>query len=411
MHRKAFFFTNVLLGLLAFTPAAAQELGIELDGGLQGTHYTLKNGQTQPLIGGSLGLRYGFRLHPRWNLVSGISGGIYRTRASLHDGVAYTSYEVDGTGSAFQFNLRTTGYKETQRFFAASVPLLLQYHTSDPILQWYFEGGAKLFLPFSTHIDVSAKQLVLSGYYPDYNIEVSNLPQHGFGTVNDWKSTATAKLWPAAALSAATGASFGLAPGIRAYAGLYIDYGLTGLKSKGDSTPIATYHSAGLNGVQANSVLNGPNAGKMTLLAFGVQLKLTLGSGRSKPVARATQQPARDTLTADQSEVIQEPVVFGLFGETVLPEIQKKHLDEVADLLKRFPAVRIAITGHICNSETETEEKKVGVDRAAAVARYLQSKGIGAGRMEISPAAASDVFEPTNPLANYRNRRAEIKVL
>ncbi|HVU96516.1 MAG TPA: OmpA family protein [Puia sp.] len=411
MQWTACFVIANFIGLLMVTPAAAQEFGVELDGGLQGTHYTLTNGQTQPLLGGALGLRYGFRLTPRWNLVSGVSGGIYRTRASLHDGVAYSAYQVDETGSAFRLDVSTTGYRETQRFFAVSIPLLLQFHTSDPIVQWYFEGGAKLFVPFSTHIDVSAKQLVLSGYYPDYNIEISNLPQHGFGTINNWQSTATAQLRPAAALSAATGASFSLAPGIRVYAGVYLDYGLTGLKARGDSTPIATYHSTGLNGVEANSVLNGPGAGKMTLLAFGVQLRLGFGSGRSKPVSRASRQAVKDTLTTEELDEIQEPLVFGLLGETALPEIQKRHLDEVAGLLKRFPAVRISIAGYICNSETETEEKKVGVDRAAAVARYLQSNGIDAGRMEVSPVAVSEVFDPSNPLANYRSRRAVIKVL
>lgn len=391
--------------------AGAQELGVELDGGLQGMHYSLKNGQTQPLFGGALGLRYGFRLNPRWNLVSGISGGVYRTRASLPDGVAYTSYQVDATGSAFQFNVKTTGYKETQRFFAASIPLLLQYHTPDPIVQWYFEGGAKLFVPFSTNIQASAKQLVLSGYYPDYNIEVSNLPQHGFGSVNDWKSTTTVKLRPAVALSAATGAGFRLAPGTRVYAGVYIDYGLTSLKAKGDSTPIATYHSTGLNGLQANSVLNSSNAGKLSLLSFGVQLRLSFGSSRSKPIVKVSQQPAKDTLTEEDLAVIQEPMVFGLFDETAVSEIQKRHLDEVAGILKRFPTVRISIVGHTCNSETETEGKKVGVDRAGAIAQYLRNQGVDAGRMDISPVAEIEVFEPSDPLANYRNRRATIKVL
>lgn len=411
MQRKACFFTASFIGLLIYTKAAAQQLGVELDGGLQGMHYSLQNGQTQPLFGGSAGLRYGFPLNGRVNLVTGASIGVYRTRATLRDGVAFSSYQVDDAGSAFQFNVKTVGYKEIQRFYALSIPLLLQYHTQDPIVQWYVEGGGKLLVPFGEDIQVSANQLNLSGYYPDYNIEVSNLPQHGFGTVNDWKSTAAAKFSAGAALSAATGASFALAPGMRVYAGVYVDYGLTSLKAKGDSMPIATYNSTGLTAIKAGSVLSRSGAGRASLLAFGLQVRLTFGAAGSKRVTPESQQPAKDTLSGEQRETIEETVVFGLFGESALPEIQKRHLDEVAVLLQRFPALHISIVGHICNSDTEAEDRRVGVDRAGAVAQYLRSKGIEAGRMNVSPVPESEVFDPSNPLANYRSRHVTIKVL
>jgi hypothetical protein len=44
-------------------------------------------------------------------------------------------------------------------------------------------AGGKVFVPFNSNIRVSAKQLTLSGYYPDFNVDVSSLPQHGFGTI------------------------------------------------------------------------------------------------------------------------------------------------------------------------------------------------------------------------------------
>ncbi len=268
------------------TQAGAQGLGIELNGGLQGTRYSLQSGQSQGQPGGSLGLSYPFRLGYNWDLLSGVTVGLYRTRASLSDGV-FTSYQIDDAGSAFQYSIKTTGYKETQRFFAASVPLLLQYHTTDPGVQWYFDGGGKVFVPFSTSVQVSAQQLSLSGYYPDFNVAVSNLPQHGFGTIKDWKTSATTKLKPAAALSAATGVSFSLGPDKRLYAGLYVDYGLTSLKGKNDSMPLVTYSPTGLTGVQGGSVLSMPNTGKVTLLSFGLQLRLSFGTARpSRPAAR-----------------------------------------------------------------------------------------------------------------------------
>ena len=396
------------------TQAHAQGLSIGLNGGLQGTRYQLQDGKSQQQAAGSLSLGYGFRLNSSWDLLTGITGGVYRTQASLRNGLAFSSDQVDDAGSAFQYNVKPVGYKETQQFFAASVPLLLQFHTTDAGIQWYFDGGGKVFLPFNTSVKVSAKQLVLSGYYPDFNVDVANLPQHGFGTINNWKANATTKLKPSAALSAATGVSFGLSPDTRLYAGLYVDYGLTSIREKSDSLPLATYSPTGVGGIKAGSVLNMPNAGKVTLLSFGVQVRLSFGSARAKAGRDKThdpQTPAKDTLGDEQREVLETPVVFGHLDETSIPENQKDHLDEVAAIMKLYPAVRISIVGHTCDSETEPEDKKAGAERAKSVAQYLRNKGISPGRMDVNPVSASEVVELFDPLANFRNRRAVIKVL
>ena len=394
--------------------ADAQGLNIELNGGLQGTRYQLQNGQSQLLPGGSLGLTYSFRLGSNWDLLSGVTGGIYRTQASLRDGVVFTTYQVDDIGSAFQYTMKTAGYKETQQFFAAGIPLLLQYHTTGAGVQWYFDGGGKVFAPFNSSIKVSAKQLTLSGYYPDFNIDVSNLPEHGFGTVSGWKTNATTKLSPSAALSAATGVSFGLSPGARLYVGLYVDYGLTSLKEKTDSMPLVTYNPTGIAGVRAGSVLNGSGAGQVSLLSFGLQLRLSFGSAKPKAArSNATKEPPPpldSAVSVDLYEAIERPVVFGLFNETTLPQIQKEHLDEVAEILKQYPTIRISLVGHICNSETKTEDKKVGRARTRAVAKYLESKGVDGRRIDVSPVIQSDEFAPDNPPANYRNRRVVVAV-
>ena len=424
--------------------ADAQELGIGLNGGLQGMRYPLQNGESKPLPGATLGMTFVFKLNDQWGLLTGIAGGLYRTQANLQDSLAFSYGQVDDAGSAFRYNLKFKGYKETQQFFAASIPLLLQYHTANAGIQWWFNGGGKIFFPFNTSVQVSAEQLSLSGYYPDFNLEVSNLPQHGFGTVNGWKSSATAQLKPAGALSAATGVSFGIAPGTRLYAGIYIDYGLTDLRAKSDSMPLVTYSPAGINKIQANGVLNMQNSGQAKLFSFGLQLRLSFGSKHKKSSATptgkeepqpsptiATTVPAKQTpppttstpppttptppptapvSSEDLYEALKSPVVFGIPGETSIPQIQQQRLDDVADLLKQYSDIRISIVGHICNSDNVTEYKKVGIARARAVADYLQSKGIDRRRMDISPAVSIHPFVSYDPAANYRNRKVVITV-
>ena len=454
----------VICFVLIISRAYAQEFGVGLSGGLQGMHYTLQNGQSSPQPGGSLGVSYTFGLGSNWGLRTGVTGGIYRTKATLQDG-QYTYDQVDEAGSAFVYNVKFTGYQEMQHFVAASIPLLLQYHTSGVGPQWYIEGGGKVFLPFDAGSDVSAQQMNLSGYYPDLNLEVSNLPQHGFGKTNNWKSSASFSLKPAAALSAGTGVSFPISTGMRLYTGVYFDLGLTDLRQKTDSMPLVTYSSGGVGGAKANSVMNMRGTGEAKLFAVGIEVRLSFGAAKAKaahktkpvdttaemvvtvttkeaaaPAAVSAEQPVRPTpvpapapvtpvpattpkpatsappapatttLSDDEKDALDTPVVFGVIGGTFIPELEKQHLDQVVSIMKQHPELRLSLVGHICNSATETESPKVGLARATAVARYLIEKGINKKRMKVSTMQESDPVVPSDPYPNYQNRRVVITV-
>jgi outer membrane protein OmpA-like peptidoglycan-associated protein len=413
MTRKSIALAAVLSTI--FARSSAQELGIELNGGLQGMQYSLQNGTVRQLPAGSLGLTYGFRLGRHLHLLTGLSGGIYRTQASLGDSAVYSSGQVDDAGSAFLYNVKATGYKETQEFVAASVPLLLQYHTGGPRTRWYLDLGGRAMFPLTASVHQSARQLSLSGYYPDYNIDVSNLPQHGFGTYTNWTSTQTVTLKPAAILSASTGLSFRLSRGSRLYTGVYLDYGLTTLKSANDSMPLVSYNSGGGSQVQANSVLKMPISGQATLLSYGVQLRVSFGPAGAQSAAKSgpkqeRQNPADSALGEYEAKIIKAPVIFGALGETTIPDVMKTHLDDVVAILLQNPGIRVTLVGHICNSMTETEDAEIGLERARAVARYLHSKGISRRRMDIRYLQESDPVLPNNPAANYRNRKVMITV-
>ncbi|HEY8972414.1 MAG TPA: OmpA family protein [Puia sp.] len=440
--------------------ANAQEFGIELSGGWQGMQYSLKGGQAKLLPGGSLGLNYTFKLSDHLGLLTGVTGGVYRTQATLQDGKVFTYGAVDDVGSAFQYRLKFTGYQETQRFIAASIPLLLQYHTAGAGMQFYIDGGAKLFIPFNTNVQISAKHADITGYYPDFNVELSDLPQHGFGTLDNWETTSTLKIRPAGALSAGAGMIFRLSSGLSLYTGLFVDYGLTNLKDNKDTLPLIAYAPKGAKQTQANSVLNTQYAGRATLLSYGLQIRLSFGHSRTKSVTRLdtaartqtavpsqpvvqsqtvvqpTTVPRSDTaasaqttvrppiaapsqpaalpktregsspaLSPEEAATINEPVVFGIVGETSIPQLQQPHLDELISLLKQHPNIHLTIVGHYCNGEMTTESKKVGEARAKAVMRYLQKKGIPRNRMTAVPASEGDPSLVSDPAANYQRRR------
>lgn len=435
--------------------AGAQELGIELDGGLQGMRYTPHNSQTRLLPGGSFGVDYTFRLGENLGLLTGVTAGLYRTQATPPQSLAFAYPQVDDRGSAFLYNVRFTGYKETERTLAVTIPVLLQYHTDGAATQWYIDAGGKLFLPANTNLQVSAQQMSLSGYYPNYDLLVSNLPKHGFGTVSGWKNNTSTQLKPGAALSAGTGLSLGISPGVRLYAGVYADYGLTALKTSGDSMPLVTYSPSGIGNVKANGLLRTSGAGQPKLLSFGLQLRLTWGA---RPANHPARHKTQDTVLAEASYsvrtkapnsvqaaipnggqpkaedagrgeketqpvasaaagaalsdsellTIQEPIIFGILGQSTIPEGQQPLLNDMVTIMQQHPDLHISIVGYTCDGVQQTEDTKLGEARAKAVARYLQRKGIDRHRIDITAEKEGEPSSPYDPAANYRNRRVLI---
>jgi OOP family OmpA-OmpF porin len=460
-------FKRIILAIGCFALTAtrtdAQEINVWANGGWQGLSYKVQDGDAKLQTEGSLGLGYTFPISRHWGLIAGVTGGFYGTRATLNNGT-YSFDQVDNTGSAFRYDIRTTGYKETQRFFSFGVPLMLQFHTTGSGTQWYINGGGKLLLPFDANVKASAQQLVLSGYYPDFNVEISDLPQHGFGTLQNWQGTTSDKLKTGAALEAETGLSFALSRHTRLYVGLYLEYGLSNMNGDATNSPLVPYNPNGTTNVQSGSVLNTTYAGDAKLLSYGLQIKLGFGHGKSNGSRTATrpapqalpqppiphpdssrvpdtvrtnqvaeqpkqlrqetqvpqqpqqtqvaQLPGKPGLSIEDIQMIQQPVTFGILGKTDLPGSVKPHLDEVANILNKYPDVRMVIIGHTCSIGTVTENIRVGLERAKSVAAYLQSKGVDPRRMDIKSEGEANPALPNDiELNRSMNRRVTILYL
>ena len=102
------------------------------------------------------------------------------------------------------------------------------------------------------------------------------------------------------------------------------------------------------------------------------------------------------------------------FGQTNLPEEAKKRIDEMVQQLKRDPKnVFIEIEGHTDNVGDKAINEKIGLERAAAVQRYLYEQyQIPLHKMNVisygadKPAAAN-----TTKAGRAQNRRVVIRVL
>jgi outer membrane protein OmpA-like peptidoglycan-associated protein len=75
-------------------------------------------------------------------------------------------------------------------------------------------------------------------------------------------------------------------------------------------------------------------------------------------------------------------ILFG-FDKADLGSKAKKSLNELIDILKKYPDTNIEIQGHTDNTGTDSYNLGLSERRANAVAVYLKSKSVGASRITI----------------------------
>lgn len=106
-----------------------------------------------------------------------------------------------------------------------------------------------------------------------------------------------------------------------------------------------------------------------------------------------------------------EPIQFDT-GKASIKKASYPILDEVVDVLKSRPDVRMGVYGHTDSRGAAEMNRRLSKDRARAVVNYLGAHGIAASRLE------SDGYGPDKPIdtneteeGRAKNRRVEFKII
>lgn len=418
----------------------AQEISAYLNGGFQGLDYKVNYGDNDIKFGGKIGVGYTYFINKNWGIVTGAEFGIHKNKTTLVDRI-YTTYELDIDNDIFEYRVKTTNYKEKNTFNTISIPLMIQYRTTGET-QFYINGGARVFFPFSYKTKASVDAITMTGYYEDINVELVDLPKFGFKTVTDWGNTTKNDLKTAFALSGETGVSFKLSEKIRLYTGIYADYGLNDILKKNQSAndiPLVKYNSDGSVIVQPNGVIKANDlVDKAKLLNYGIQVRIGFNAKRKNKelVTKETKddtflniieedvavenqpkeekiivQPKKE-ITKQEIQQIEEHILFKTLGNTTLSDENKIQINNVSNILKKYPEQKVAITGYTCSIGTEERNVRARLKRAQAVATELENNGIEAQQFEIKTVDEYVPLYPNNTEINrQRNRRVVITVL
>jgi len=284
------------------------------------------------LLGGQAGLGYSYYFTKHVGFTIGVGVSHYRTQAILEGGFLpdkfftlgdYIDNDFDGHIKDYQLRVRTQNWIEYQSVKLLEIPLMLNLQKKFGDKEYfglYLSLGAKFQLPIIADYsvvdgdDVGQAKLIVSGYYPEDNVELGytgkELPQHGFDKIHNPSEILTdakGKLdlkWNIAAVAEA-GILISLSRRVDVSLGAFIDYGLLDINKKRDNRTLFTgpetdYVSAAENnvgnGIAYNSILNSTYAtnsryvNKISTLSYGGKIGIRIKLGKLSQQSQQQQQ-------------------------------------------------------------------------------------------------------------------------
>jgi hypothetical protein len=130
----------------------------------------------------------GYVLNVQFNIAISHSFGIgigagyskYSSDVSL-DKYYNTTAAFDNEGDNYEYRVYGSNLKENQLINFIEIPFLLvlqnQYHKK---FKMSLGLGVKAMLPVQSHFKGTSGEIETRGFYPQYNVELSNMPNHGF---------------------------------------------------------------------------------------------------------------------------------------------------------------------------------------------------------------------------------------
>src|SRR5687767_516628 len=131
-------------------------------------------------------------------------------------------------------------------------------------------------------------------------------------------------------------------------------------------------------------------------------------------LAAAAADPSASTAAPSASDRRTIQLQYVLFdrGSSRLTEDSKFQLTDLAEILKKYPQIRIEIATHTANTGNEATNKTLSQQRSDAAKAYLVSQGIESSRVVAMGYGSSQPLDTTNTdAARQKNARTEIRII
>ena len=225
-------------------------------------------------LGGALKVGYIYSLTNHIGIGTGLEFSQYKQEVSLNSfSGTLTNDEVDSSSSAFVYNVTTSNYKEKQTLHAIQIPLFFQYKTIiNKGIDFNFRAGAKYFLPVKYKIDAKASYVNGTGYYPDVNLNIGNLPEHGFGSLANYSAHGEYETKGIVMSMFELGFTFDMGLKNSLYAAMFLENGYGSILDQKTDKSYVGYNPTSVLDRKANGLYGVVKDAKLQPVAFGVTL-------------------------------------------------------------------------------------------------------------------------------------------
>ena len=238
-----------------------------------------------------------FFQNKNFGMGSGVDFFQYTSKASLNGCAVTASYDHEN-GQAFDLIESFDGWKEKERIYTFEFPLGFYYKVPFSEKANLLCGlGGKLVVPILSRYEIYDGTYAVSGYYPQTNVTIKDLPHHGFVNSNPVaRGGVDTKL--AFALYAEAGLNIYISERIMFYGGLYCNYGLTSiLDNRKKRTPeLSDDFFVDTEGLFATRIVD-----KVQLFSAGLKFGITLPSNNRDQIASGTKSEVK--LPSRQSKI------------------------------------------------------------------------------------------------------------
>jgi len=427
------------LSLLLYANIQAQEAGhylyLNTGGGFHNLSYNLQNGSEKGSCGYTFNAGYGYFFNEHWGVQTGLGLQSFKPTATLTYQTGTPSTDTDGT--TYEYRTYYNNWQEQQRLLFLDIPFGVQYrYKLNEKFQLVAAAGLKISVPVKTTYKTTGGEIITTGFYSQWNVELKDMPQHDFNNITD-QLTGNVSIKTSYSGFADLGALYALSPMLDLYAGGYVNYGLNNAH-KSDNKMVYQ------QGNVYNGVLASNQTDKARIVSLGLNVGVRWHFGNKKKVAEvkiADAQPVAEKVpepTEVPKIVIAEQPVEKVI---ITPENLRKEADfasartiakstiisfkfnsskplnsedsrimELSAILKANPDMKLRIVGHAESDDTKKANYKTGLQRAGYVRQKFLNQGVDSSQLTRGVKVSESQSGNTSMENNIQNNQVKLIV-
>lgn len=239
--------------------------------GMHSLKYDLLDGVQNDGKGYTLNLGYNYMFSSSWGIGTGLGIETFKSDGIVNYQTRQSSTDTDG--ESFEFRTQYSNWKEKQNALLLNIPVGLVYQRQIKE-KWkiQFLAGPKLSFALNAEYETDGGSIETTGFYPQYNVVLSGMPQHNFKTINELPNE-NISMNPVLSAFADLGGLYQLNDKFDLYFGAYLDYGLSNAIDKQKNL---LYQEDG----KYNGFFASDRTGKVNPIAFGFKIGLVFNLNR-----------------------------------------------------------------------------------------------------------------------------------